>query len=77
MTNAKQRVALRATLYDAEGRDREVEVRPGLADELGEHHLLWIDVDGRDADAIATLVEPWAARRLGAAFWRTTRPARS
>ena len=57
MTNGKDMVALRAVLYDAKGRDREVEVRPGLADELDEHHLLWIDVDGRDADAIGTLVE--------------------
>jgi len=57
MTNAEQGAALRATLYDAKGRDREIEVRPGMQDELGEHQLLWIDVDGGDADAIATLVE--------------------
>ncbi|HKO33139.1 MAG TPA: CorA family divalent cation transporter [Candidatus Limnocylindria bacterium] len=57
MTNGKDVPALRAVLYDAAGRDREVEVRPGLADELGEHHLLWIDVDGRDTDAIASLVD--------------------
>jgi magnesium transporter len=48
---------LRATLYDAQGRDREVEVRPGLVDELGEHHLLWIDVDGRDEAAMDALRE--------------------
>jgi magnesium transporter len=57
MTNGKNAVALRAMLYDAEGHDREVEVRPGLADELGEHHLLWIDVDGRDEAAMDSLRE--------------------
>ena len=50
-------VALRAVLYDAQGRDREVEVHPGLAQELGEHHLLWIDVDGRDEAAMGALQE--------------------
>lgn len=50
-------VALRAVLYDAQGRDREVEVHPGLAEELAEHHLLWIDVDGRDETAMAALQE--------------------
>ena len=60
MTNGKNPPALRAVLYDAKGRDREVDVRRGLADELGEHHLLWIDVDGRDPEAIASLVDLFA-----------------
>lgn len=55
MTRTEDEIALRATLYDAQGRDREIEVRPGLADELGEHHLLWIDVDGRDEAAMDAL----------------------
>ena len=67
MTNDKKMVALRAVLYDAQGRDREVEVRPGLAHELGEHHLLWIDVDGRDEAAMEALQRGrGAARRLDA-----------
>jgi magnesium transporter len=57
MTNGKAMVALCAVLYDAKGRDREVEVHPGLADELDEHHLLWIDVDGRDEAAMDSLRE--------------------
>ena len=51
------KVALRATLYDADGRDREVELRPGIVDGLGERQLLWIDLDGRDEEGIARLVE--------------------
>jgi Mg2+ and Co2+ transporter CorA len=51
------KVPLRATLYDADGGDSEAELRPGIVDGLGERQLLWIDVDGRDDDAIARLVE--------------------
>ncbi|HEY8178514.1 MAG TPA: CorA family divalent cation transporter [Candidatus Limnocylindria bacterium] len=51
------KVALRATLYDADGRDSEVDLRPGIVDGLGERQLLWIDLDGRDDEAIARLVE--------------------
>jgi magnesium transporter len=51
------KVALRATLYDADGRDREVEPAPGIVDGLGERQLLWIDLDGRDEAGIARLVE--------------------
>ena len=58
--DAGSNVALRATLYDADGRDREVDVRPGMAEELGERQLLWIDLDGRDEDAIARLIEVFA-----------------
>ena len=47
------KVALRATLYDADGRDSEVDLRPGMVDGLGEQQLLWIDLDGRDDEAIA------------------------
>jgi magnesium transporter len=46
---------LHATLFDAQGRDREVEVRPGIEDDLGEHHLLWIDVHGRGEDDVEAL----------------------
>ena len=51
------KVALRATLYDADGRDREADLKPGMVDALGERQLLWIDFDGRDDKAIARLVE--------------------
>jgi magnesium transporter len=47
--------SLRATLYDADGRDRQVELRPRITDGLGEHQLLWVDVDGRDAQALEQL----------------------
>lgn len=57
MTNRKKMDALRAVLYDAQGRDREIDVRPGLADELGEHHLLWIDLDARDEARMDALRE--------------------
>jgi magnesium transporter len=38
----------RARLYDADGRDRDVVLTPGLADKLKSRQLLWIDVDSRD-----------------------------
>jgi Mg2+ and Co2+ transporter CorA len=47
--------SLRATLYDANGRDRQVELSPGTMQGLGEDQLLWVDVDGRDAHAIERL----------------------
>ena len=57
MTESDDRIALRATLFDAEGRDREINVRSGLVGALEEHQLLWIDVDGRDERAMAALRE--------------------
>jgi Mg2+ and Co2+ transporter CorA len=54
-TDQRPTTTLRATLYDASGRDREVELRPGIADQLGDRQLLWVDLDGRDAEAIAEL----------------------
>jgi magnesium transporter len=47
--------SLRATLYDASGRDREVELGPELSRGLGEDQLLWVDLDGRDSQAIEQL----------------------
>jgi magnesium transporter len=44
--------SLRATLYDAKGRDREVELRPDFAEGLSEDQLVWVDLDGRDSEAI-------------------------
>jgi len=48
-----------ARLYDAEGRDRVVEVAPGMASKVGARQLLWIDVQGRerdDLDAVGSAV---------------------
>jgi magnesium transporter len=46
---------LRATLYDANGRDRQVELQPAVLEKLGKRQLLWVDVDSRDAEAIDEL----------------------
>ena len=50
----------RVYLYDAEGRDREVELTDDLLQSLGERRLLWIDVDDRDIPELKAL-----ARQLG------------
>jgi Mg2+ and Co2+ transporter CorA len=47
--------SLRATLFDAKGRDRQVELSPDTSKGLGEDQLLWVDLDGRDSDAIEQL----------------------
>lgn len=39
---------IHARLYDADGRDREVDPEPGIADRIKDRQLLWIDVEGRD-----------------------------
>jgi magnesium transporter len=44
--------SLRATLYDASGHDREVELRQDITEQLGEQQLLWVDIDGRDSEAV-------------------------
>jgi magnesium transporter len=46
---------LSATLFDAEGHDREVELQPGMVERLDHQQLLWIDLDGREADSIKAL----------------------
>jgi magnesium transporter len=40
---------VRVRLYDADGHDREIPLADDLVARLGEHQLLWIDVDGRTA----------------------------
>ena len=42
-------------LYDAEGRDREVELTPEAVANLAEHNLLWVDATAPDAAEIARL----------------------
>jgi len=64
-------LTVRARLYDARGDDRDVdiaEIEPGKIDDKS---LLWIDVDGHDADEIdavarAVALEPRLHRNLAA-----------
>ena len=60
---------IEATLYDADGRDRKVELDEELISGLGEHQVLWVDVAQRDRtrlEGIAELLElgTETARRL-------------
>ena len=46
---------IRARLYDADGRDRDIDLEPGRADRIKDRQLLWIDVEGRDQADLETL----------------------
>jgi len=46
---------IRTFLYDAEGRDREIDLTPDAPATLAEHHILWVDVTAPDADELARL----------------------
>jgi Mg2+ and Co2+ transporter CorA len=46
---------IHARLYDADGRDREIDTEPGIADRIKDRQLLWIDVEGRDRADLETL----------------------
>ena len=46
---------IHARLYDADGRDREIDPEPGIADRIKDRQLLWIDVEGRDRADLETL----------------------
>jgi Mg2+ and Co2+ transporter CorA len=48
-------VTSRVYLYDADGRDREIQLDAATLPQLGEHNLVWIDVEHPDADEIARL----------------------
>lgn len=50
-------MTVRAYLYDAEGRDREVELEPGTLGSLGPQRLLWIDADERDSAELKQLAK--------------------
>ncbi len=41
-------MAVRTYLYDAEGKDRELELNECMVADLGERQLLWLDVKGSD-----------------------------
>lgn len=47
--------ALRATLYDADGTDRRVELRTAAAPDVDDQQLLWLDLERRDANEIQAL----------------------
>ena len=56
-------------LFDASGRDREVEVGPRTMAALNDRRLLWLDVHGADAERLGELavlldLPPLLARRL-------------
>jgi magnesium transporter len=58
--NATSSPSLRATLYDAEGRDKQVELERSLLEKLEERQLLWVDLDSRedaDINAVRDLLE--------------------
>jgi magnesium transporter len=60
---------VRARLYDADARDREIKLEPDMASRVGATQLLWIDVQGRergDLDAVGSAVglEPRSLERL-------------
>lgn len=46
-----------AYLYDAEGRDREVELTPDAIASIGQRNLLWIDLDSRDESEVRAIAE--------------------
>lgn len=48
---------MRAYLYDAEGRDRKVDVSESDLGSLGERQLLWIDIDDRKDTQLTTIAE--------------------
>jgi Mg2+ and Co2+ transporter CorA len=48
-------MATRAILYDADGRDSEVELDERTLEGVGDRQLLWIDVDSRDEADIRAL----------------------
>ena len=39
-------------LYDADGRDRPVELEAGMASRVGAKQLLWVDLDRHDRDEL-------------------------
>ena len=46
-----------ATLFDAHGGDRDLELREADVGELGDHQLLWIDVAGAVGEDVVALLD--------------------
>lgn len=53
---------IRPRLYDADRRDREVALEPGVAERIEDRQILWVDLVGRDRDELGTVA---AAMGLG------------
>lgn len=45
-------MSVKAILFDAEGRDKEVKLRAGIVKDLGENQLLWVDMRNASEDEI-------------------------
>jgi len=50
-------MAIKAFLYDADGEDREIALGEEMLAGLGEHSLLWIDADDRNAPEIKAVAD--------------------
>ncbi|PYE54632.1 magnesium transporter CorA family protein [Deinococcus yavapaiensis] len=50
-------MTIRVTLFDAEGRDRDLNLADMNVSRLGESHLLWIDVEGRAEGEVRAVAE--------------------
>ncbi|MBA3810827.1 MAG: hypothetical protein H0X27_04110 [Caulobacteraceae bacterium] len=48
---------IRTFLYDAEGRDQEIDLAPDAVAKLAEHHILWVDVLAPDGPEFSRLKE--------------------
>lgn len=46
---------IRARLFDADRRDREVALEPGFAEKIEDRQILWVDLVGRDRDELGTV----------------------
>lgn len=62
-------MTIRAVLYDAKGEDREVDLDGSDPVRIDNHRLLWIDIDSRAVDQLASAaaavgLEPQGLRRL-------------
>ena len=53
---------LDARLFDADGRDGAIDLKPGIAGDLGERQLLWVDLDRRDGDDFESVAKDLGLR---------------
>jgi Mg2+ and Co2+ transporter CorA len=56
-------MSVMAFLYDSEGHDREVELSAETLGSISRQHLLWIDVDARDAAELRSVAEQLGIER--------------
>jgi Mg2+ and Co2+ transporter CorA len=57
VSNANPKNSLRATLYDADGKDRSVDLSPRVVRGLGKKQLLWLDLEQREEAELERLRE--------------------